>query len=169
MTDFYSASLLAEYQRVRESLLASFPELAEDEDALADTLDGETALLDAIARLIREARVDAATAKAMGEITDQMNDRRTRIDDRADKRRAAALALMQAAGVAKVERPDFTASIGAGRPKVTITDETLLPDRFIRITRAANKSAVGDALKAGTEVPGALLGNAEPTLTVRTR
>jgi hypothetical protein len=163
------ASHIAEWQRVREMLLASFPELADDEQALADTLEGETGLTDAVAALIRAAREDEAYEEAGAKIAAEQRERAARFGHRAMKRREAALSLMQAAGLSKLERPDFTASVGHSRGKVVITDEAALPDAFFRISRSPNKTAVGDALKAGQEVPGALLSNAEPTLTVRTR
>jgi hypothetical protein len=163
------ASLIAEYQRVRESLLASFPELAEDEQALADTLEGETSLIDAAASLIRSAIDDEAFEEACTNLAAEKEERAARFGRRAAKLREAALALLQAADLPKLEQPDFTASVGKSRGRVVISDETALPDAMFRTTRAPDKTAIGDALKDGQTVPGALLSNPEPTLTVRTR
>lgn len=168
MNPLNTASLVAEYQRVRESLLATFPELAEDDETLADTIDGETGLLDAIADLIRYAREDEAVEEALDKIIAEMRERKARIGQRAVKRREGALALMQAAGIAKLERPDFTATVAAGRPKVVITDEAVLPQAMFRIKREPDKALIMASLKAGP-VEGAALSNAEPVLTVRTR
>ena len=163
------ASHIAEYHRVREMLLASFPELAEDEQALADTLEGETGLADAAAALIRSAIDDEAYEEACAKLAADKRERAVRFGQRALKRREAALVLLQAAGLKKLEQPDFTASVAQGRGKVVITDEAALPDQFFRVSRAPNKTAVSDALKDGQTVPGALMSNGEPTLTVRTR
>lgn len=163
------ASLIAEYQRVREALLAVFPELADDEQALADTLEGETDLADAVAALIRGARQDEAFEEAGAKIAAEQRERATRYGLRAMKQRDAALSLMQAAGLSKIERPDFTASVGKGRGKVVIADEAALPDAFFRVSRSPDKTAIGRALNDNQMVPGALLSNAEPTLTVRTK
>lgn len=163
------ASLVAEYQRVRDMLLASFPELAEDEQALADTLDGETALSDAVASLIRSAREDEAFEEAGAKIAAEQRERASRYGQRAMKRRDAALALMQAAGLSKIERPDFTVSVGKGRGKVIIKDEALIPDVFFRVKRSPDLTAIANAFKANETVLGAEMSNAEPTLTVRTK
>jgi hypothetical protein len=163
------ASLVAEYQRVREMLLASFPELADDEQALADTLEGETDLADAVASLIRGARQDEAFEEAGAKIAAEQRERASRYGQRAIKQRDAALSLMQAAGLSKIERPDFTASVGKGVAKVIVKEEAAIPAEFCRLKRAPNLVAVAGALKAGQPIPGALLSNAEPTLTVRTK
>lgn len=169
MNPMNNASLVAEYQRVREMLVTSFPELCEDEHALADTIDGETGLLDVIAGLIRDAREDEATETALDTILGEMKERKARFGTRASKRREAALSLMQAADIRKLERPDFTATIAAGRPKVTIADEGLIPTSFTRTRIEPDKTAIKAALDACLTVPGALLSNPEPVLTVRTR
>lgn len=169
MNPMNSASLVAEYQRVRGMLLTSFPELAEDETALADTLDGETGLLDAVSSLIRSAREDEAMEAGLDSMINEMRERKTRFGSRSEKRREAALALMQSADLRKIERPDFTATIGNGRAKVIISDQAAIPISLCRITTSPDKTAIKAALDAGEVVPGAALGNAEPILTVRTR
>lgn len=163
------ASLIAEYQRVRESLLTSFPELAEDQQALADTLEGETSLIDAAASLIRAALEDEAFEEACAKLAAEKRERAARFGQRALKRREAALSLLQAADIPKLEQADFTASVGKSRGKVIVADEAALPDAMFRTTRSPDKTAIGEALKDGKTVPGALLSNPEPTLTVRTR
>lgn len=159
--------LIAEYKRIRESLLTQFPELAEDETALIDTIDGETGALDAVAYLVRSAREDEATAKALSDMLGDMRERKARFERRADTRRAGALAMMEALGVRKVERPDFSASIRQTPPKVEIVDERLLPDHFIRLTPSPEKSAIAEALKAGKVVQGAVLSNGGNSISVR--
>lgn len=163
------AYLTAEYQRERANLLAAYPELAGDEQALADTLEGETGLPDAVAAMIRKARRAEAFEEACAKLAAETRDRGSRFGQQAIALRNSALSLMQSADMNKLEQPDFTASVSKGRGKVIIADETALPDAMFRTTRAPDKAAIGDALKGGQTVPGALLSNPEPTLTVRTR
>lgn len=165
------ASLAEEYKRHRESLLADFPELADDPVTLADTLDGITSVSDEVAKYIRHALEDNAMAAALTTRIEDMGERRQRLEARAAKRRAIALALMNAADMPRLEQPDFTASARHGSPKVTVTDETRLPDRFVRVvtTKSPDKIAIRDALAKGLDVPGAVLGNGAPTLSVRTK
>ena len=163
------ASILADYQRKKADLLAAFPELAEDEQALLDTLEGEAGLHDALAAMIRKAQEAEAFEEACASLIAAKSARRSRFGQQSIALRDAVLSLMQAAGLRKLEMPDFTASVAQGRGKVVITDEAALPDQFFRVSRAPNKTAVSDALKDGQTVPGALMSNGEPTLTVRTR
>jgi hypothetical protein len=53
---------------------------------------------------------------------------------------------MQLANLKKLERPTGTLSIANGRPKVIITDESLLPKGFMRIKKEPDKVFIGDAL-----------------------
>lgn len=162
-------ALAEEYRRHRESLLTEYPELAEDKETLIDTLDGLTSLTDVVSRFIRDALDDESLAEALSLRLKEMGERRSRIQARADKRRAIALSLMNAVEMPKVEAPEFTASVGIAQPKVVITDESLLPDAYVRITRAPDKLALRDRLMEGSEIPGACLGNGHATLRVRTK
>jgi hypothetical protein len=51
--------------------------------------------------------------------------------------------------------------------KVIIPDESLVPDRYMRIKREPDKKAIGTDLRAGHAVPGASLGNPLPTIVVK--
>ena len=76
---------------------------------------------------------------------------------------------MGAAGLNKLMMPDFTASLGQGRPRVIVVDEALIPETFWKTERTLRKADLGKALKDGEQIAGAALSNAEPVLTVRTR
>ena len=161
--------LAAEWHRQREALLTAYPELLVDEDVFLDTLDGITEAADFIAHWARQAREDEAMAKALRAMQADMTERYNRLEARADKRRSVALALMNAIGKKKIIRPDLTITVQAGRPAVRITDDAALPDEFCRTVRSPNKTAIRDALELGEPVPGAVLSNQEPTLTIRTK
>lgn len=169
MNPLNRTALIEAYQRERERLLIEFPELAEDDATLADTLEGETEAPDVVAAFIREAREDEAAAKALGSIMDDMKARCQRIAARGDRRRQAAFAIMRACEIRKIEKPDFTASVRATPLKVEIDDEAALPDQFIRIKREPDKTAIKKALEIGAAVPGAHLTNGGETLSIRTR
>lgn len=162
-------ALAEDYKRQKEGLLEAYPELAEDGIALADTLEGLSDLKDVVSRFIRDAREDEARAKALSGIIEEMAERKRRLNDRAAKREAIAMSLMLSVELTRVEQPDFTASVGWSRRPVVVTDEATLPDAFVRVTRAPDKTAIGKALADGTEIPGAVLGNGHRVLTVRTK
>lgn len=161
-------ALTEQYRRLRESLLAEFPELCEDDETLADTLEGITELPDVAASYIRKARDDEAQAEALGKMLEDMRARRTRLTNRADKRRAIAAALMDAVGMKTLNRPDFTASLVFWKGKVVITDEAALPDIFVRVKREPDKKAIADAIHRGEIVAGAEIGNGHSALMIRT-
>lgn len=162
-----AATVAAVWRAERDKLLAAYPELAEDEAALVDTLDGETEALDVVRSLIRSGREDEATAEAVRTIRQDNMSREERFRNRADRKKQAALALMQAIGVRKVEAPDFTASITANPPKVVILDEAALPRSLGTESWSPDKRAIGAELIAGRDVPGAVLTNGGETLTRR--
>lgn len=161
--------LAAERNRLREGLLQDFPELAEDEVALNDTLDGITDAGDYIAFWCRQAREDEARAKALQSLIDDMQVRKQRLLNRAEKRREVAMSLMDAIGETKITRADMTITVNAGRQKVVITDENEIPDRYCRIKREPDKTAIRDALEAGNPVLGAELSNRTSQLTIRSK
>lgn len=162
-------AIAEEYRRHREGLLAEFPELADDPRALADTLEGVTSATDAVSKCVRSAMDTDALAEALAARIRDMGERRTRLQARADRLRAVALAVMNAVEMPRLETAEFTASVGHSQPAVQILDEALLPDGFIRLKREPDKKAIRQAIAGGADVPGAALGNGHPTLTVRTR
>jgi hypothetical protein len=162
-------ALAEQYRRFREDLLREHPELVDDGETLADTLEGIADLPDVLAAFIRNARRDEAMASGLAELIEGETSRKARLLARAAKRRHIVHALMESVEMGKLEQPDFTASIRSVPPKVEITDEAALPDSYVRVVRSPDKTAIKDALKRGEPVPGAVLGNGSTTLTVTTR
>lgn len=163
------AALAAEYRRQREALLVQFPELVDDDAALADTLEGISHAPDLIAKFIRDARADEAMTSALGAMIKDMHERKQRLAMRADRRRLAAQRLMEACQMRKLEMPDFSAHIRNVPGKVEIDDEALLPDELCRVVREPDKAKIKEAL-VSRDVPGAHMGNGGgETLSIRTK
>jgi len=154
----------------RARLLDADPDLASDEAALTAALGVETdTVMDMIHGMLRASVVARSMADASDTMARDIMARRDRYKRRAEALRATVFAAMDAAEIARVELPDLTASIANGRASVVITDETALPDEYVRIERAPNKAAINDAVKQGVVIPGVEVSNAMPTLTVRTK
>lgn len=168
MNPILPAAITQEYLRQREALLQAFPELAEDEATLRDTLEGITHAPDLIALFIRDARADEALAGSLGSMLKDMGERKARFVMRAERRRLAAYRLMTACELRKIEMPDFTASIRATPSRVEIDDIEALPPAMIRMVKEPDKAAIKDALSV-REVPGAHLTNGGETLAIRTK
>lgn len=136
--------------------------LAEVERDLPDT----GRIVAALVRAIGEAQGDYG---ALDERIAALTERRRRGANKIDTLRALLHTAMEAAGQTKWKHPEFTVSLSPGRAGVVVTDPDALPDDFVRITRAPDKTAIGCALAEGKEVPGACIANAKPVLTVRTK
>ena len=160
-------ALAETYRRLRLSLVAEYPELALDNDALADTLDGIHGGPDAVVSLARRSKEDEAAAAGIQTLIDQYTSRKNRLIKRAEAERQAAFDLMQEMGLTKIERPEMTLNVQSGQRRVLVTDNHSLPDAYVEIVRQPNRAKIGEALKNGMDVPGATLANANQHLTVR--
>jgi Gp157 protein len=162
----------AEVQRHRNlkaELLALYPELTEEDPALADTLMGETTLDRVIAAMIEEALIREALADGIAGRIKAMHERKSRLTAGADRLRAMALwAMQELGGDQKLVEPTFTASVGKAPAAVIVTNEDAIPDRLCRIVREPSKTAIAIELKAGRDVPGCVLGNARAVLRILT-
>jgi hypothetical protein len=155
------AALLAE-------LLGRWPELATDEETLADTLEGVSRLPEAIAAVIRSALDDEADCTSIAERIKHLQARRKRLEERADRKRALALHFCQEGRLQRIPAPDFTASVSMTKGRVIITDDRALGDAWMRIKKESDKTKIGEALRLGVQVDGAELSNPAPTLRVMT-
>ena len=160
---------LAEHAYLRECLLAEYRE-AIDEQTLRDTLEGLSSLPEALAAVVRSYLDDLTVAAALGMRIEDMQERLSRIEARAEKKRVSIIAVMEKADLKKLEQPDFTASLRAVPPGLVVADETLVPEDYWRPQPAKlDKRGLIAALNAGQVVAGVSLGNGGTTLSVRTR
>ena len=122
------------------------------------------------AHLIR-ASIDAdllaeATRKRQAEIAA----RAERTERRKQAFRAAALNLMDLAGIAKLPEADFTARVQAGQQSLGPVDLDALPPEFVDaeviVTRKPLKDRLTAALKAGQTIPGAQLRTGAPFIVI---
>lgn len=152
---------------LREQLLAAWPDLAEDDQTLMDSLSGLDEFEEQVLATLRHAIEREAHGKAIGELIDGMRARKQRLENGAQWLRAAVLNAMQETGCSRIKGPDMSVSVGPGKAKVIVTDAEAVPDALCRISREPNKTEIAKALAAGQDVPGVVLGNANPFLSVR--
>ena len=150
-----------------ELLRLRYPQIWDDDDTLAISLEGETDLHEVLAAVVARMCDAEAYAVADNALINDLKERRDRFNARYDAMRILAMKLMNAAEVRKVELAQKTLSIRAGTPKVIITDETALPESCIRIRKEPDKIAIKEHLVRGDQVPGAEMSNAEPVLVIR--
>lgn len=163
-----SAAVGAHRQLV-ERIRQAFPDI--DEETLAGSVESETELDGAIIAAVRQALERESLSAALALRIKEMQERKKRLDDGAEVIRRAVLDAMLSVAWKKLPMPvpDVTVSVGAGSPKLLITDESALPFDLLEVVSKPNRAAIKEALKAGRNVEGATLGNAEPHLIVSRR
>ncbi len=86
---------LTHHRYLRERLQAAFPDA--DEDTLMDTLEGMTSLTDSLAELLRSSQEDQTFALALRSRMSDMQERCTRFEERARKKRELVCTVMEEA------------------------------------------------------------------------
>jgi hypothetical protein len=141
-----------------------------DDETIADTLaavQGEfktkaTAVLMVIGNY--QADVDSIDAQI-----ERLKLRKKTMENQRERLRDYLLTNMEASGITKIECPYFTASIRKGSESVQILNEENIPDDYMttKVSISPDKKAIADAIKAGSEVPGAVLARGKNTITIR--
>lgn len=143
--------------------------LTDDDDAIRDTLEGETDLPTVISRLIESIEGDEGLKEGAKEAAARIKARAERFERRIEAKRALIQQAIEIADMkTPLELPAGTVSLSKGSPKLVITDEAAIPAEYWKASEPTlNRTAVTAALKAKTAVPGATLSNGQPTLTIR--
>lgn len=128
--------------------------------------EAEVRKVDNISAYLTRCEREAAGLKE--DIT-RLRDRAAMWEGRSDRVREYVKRVMQNAGTMKLEGQQATFYLRAATPAVVISDETLLPEEFVKvtITKVPDKRAIRDAIEAGHDVPGADLALGGQVLTVR--
>ena len=166
-----NAPVRAEVQRYNCLRQRLDPRILEsDDETIRDTLEGITDLHEMIAAVIRSALVDEALHAGLRFRVDDMKERLSRLELRANKKRELALEAMTEVGLTKLEQPDFTASARAGSPALVVIAEEKIPEAYwLPQPPKLDRQAILGELKRGIEIPGAQMSNPKPVLSVRTK
>jgi len=156
------------YIWLREELLRVHGDV--DEDTLVDTLEGLSTLPEMLSVAVRAVLDDQALCEALKQRLNDLKHRLDRLETRIQATRMLVAEAMDEAGVKKIMEADFTLSLRTGVPPLQIIDEDAIPDRYWtpqppRLERGDLKRALAD----GKDIPGAVLGEGVPSITVRVR
>lgn len=152
------------------NLALQFPSLAEDEDAWEMSIASETDAIELLRQIERRRQEAAAFAGGIATNISELEIRQARFADREKAMRALAFKMMEAAGLRKAEFAEATYSIRAGQQKLLgDVEPERVPPAYRRMKLELDKTAIKEALKAGTTVTGFELSNAEPSLSIRTK
>lgn len=131
---------------LREQVLATWPELAGDSDTLNDSLAGLDTLEEQIVATMRHVLEREAHAKGIGDYIEALTARKKRLEDGAKWLRAAVLHAMTEAKLPKLKAPDFSLSVGAGKPRLVIADSDAVPEALCRVKREPDMAAIREWL-----------------------
>lgn len=172
----HAAAHAPDYRIAREAeaakaLRESLAKLGEtDPELLLDMTEGETSLFECIDALLLRMAGDKALVVGTEAVVSDLEERKRRIQKRIEFDRGLIEQAMAIAELPKIERPAATLSLSSRAPSLCIENEADIPAEFW--TAGAPKlehKALTDALKEGRPIPGAVLSNAAPSLTVRTK
>ena len=159
---------IAVFRTIRDRIIALEADI--DEATLADTLEGLTDIHEVLAAIVRSALTDEALAEGLKGHIQRLQERLQRLTERGAERRRIARDAMVEVDIRKIAAPDFTVSVRAGSPALQVVNEAAIPEPYweAREPRLNRAELLAD-LKRGIDVPGSLLSNPEPILSVRVR
>jgi hypothetical protein len=143
-------------------------EFPDDDQLLADTLEGETDFAEAIGAVLAEIDEAETFAAALKEMAKRYTERRAAQEAKAEKLRGLLSSLMTAADLRKFKHARGTVSIRPTPQRVTYDgDPAALPDDLRTVTIKPDLRALKDALANGVVIPGAALTNGGETVSIR--
>lgn len=151
------------------NLILQYPELEGDDVLRADMIEAETDVPEFLSELVRRLGETKAISDGTKGYVQELCERGKRLDRRAEAIRSLIQKIMDDAKLPKLELAEATISVRAGTPKVVLTDEAALPDDCVKVVRNPDKAEIKIRLAAGQTVPGAVLSNSEPSLSIRTK
>lgn len=141
----------------------------DDDEAVVDTVDGETDAVGALRWTVRRAIEAEANAEACKALAASYTERRKVLEGRAERFKAAAAAFLQEVGEKSLRLPEATISWRATGPQLVgdVPSAADLPDDCVKLQRVKHEPSIKAALEAGRVIPGLSLSNGGLGLTVR--
>lgn len=138
-----------------------------DPELIADMIEGETDLFAIRDWAIRKYMDEKALAESVAERIRKLGERKASIEARGEKLRLIIAECMTATEQKTYRGPDATVTMTAQKPKLIIRDESLIPEKYWRVKREINKTAINEAHKNGETIAGTTLSNGGEVLTIR--
>lgn len=153
------------------NLLLQHPELFDDEDARALSIQSETNAIDYLRSVEARRREAECMAGALAAQIAQLELRQERFLTLEKACRKLAHKVMDAAVLPKITLPEATYTIQKGRDHVVINDTASVPAEYCHQPKQPlpDMKRIADALKAGERINWASLETGAPSLSIRTR
>ena len=139
-------------------------------EAIKDTLAGLGGdLSNHVESCVKAIKCIEGDVAALEAEIDRLDLRRRAFNARIERIREAVKCCMTAADTQKIQTALFTVSIAKGRESVQISDESLIPDDYVNVKTVIqpDKKLIAEAIKSGTEIPGAQIVVGEPSLRIK--
>lgn len=155
--------------RAVQELKKSFASAFEDDPGLvADMIEGETGLLEAITKIMESVEEDQILLDGITTRLADLGERKSRIAKRVETKRTLALQALVIAERKTIEAPTFTLTKRREAPRLVVTEEAEIPSMYwAPQPPKLDKTAVKKALKEGVVIPGAMLDNGGVSLQIR--
>lgn len=150
-------------------LLTVHPDIAEDVELLADSIEGETGLYEILEKALSARQEADMMVSAIKDRETALEARRKRYEAQSAAYKSLMLSLMQYASQDKVTLVTATLSISKGRTSVEVENEDELPQGTYSTKRVPDKAAIKRMIEEGETIPGASLKTSDDGLTIRTR
>ena len=143
------------------------------QEQIADTLDALNGEFEEkcinVAKVIKGIECDVAAIK---QERTRLAEREKTISGRIDSLKQYLKSHMEQNDIKKIEWPMFTISIRAGSPVVNVTDESLIPDEFMKVETKVNPDKVSikkayKELEEGEEIPGVNVVTGESSILIK--
>jgi len=150
--------------KLLRSLLLEF----EDDQLVADSIEGETNLKSAVHGVLKDMLEDEVLLAGLATVSKALAERAERIGRRYDRRKAAILKSLELAEVPKYEFPEATISLRRIPPGLLVDDAAKIPAQFWKPQDPVlDRNALKSALTGGKTVEGCSLSNGGQTVTIR--
>ena len=158
----------AEIQRVVREVRATLGDDA-DEQAVQDTVEGETDTMEIVGALLAERRECLQYGAAMAVVGDEYYAKARAWNDRAERVKRLLGRVRDILGQ-NIKHPAGTVIVSERKPAPEVADDVDvddLPDEFVRTKREPDKNAMKAAFAAGRNVPGVRWGDAKRQVTIK--
>jgi hypothetical protein len=165
------ADVLTDHANILRASIARlkslYPELEEDDELLADMVEGSTTFDNVMDRLAVAFMSKVALKEANGAVVASLKERAARFERGAEAYKALMQDVMESAGMRKAVLPSATVYLAKSRPAL-IVDEDFNAQGYVRVKTEPMKADILAALSAGDHIPGARLETVADHLVVRT-
>jgi hypothetical protein len=145
---------------------------AESFDAvkLVEVMQSETDVEECLLEIAESALQDEYFVDAIRLRVKELQERASRLGERAEKKRRVVTATMQNLQLEKVEGPNMTLGLRDGGRGVIVADPTKIPKQYFNdADPKLDKRRLRDALESGEKIEGAQLPNGGKSVTITVR